>query len=387
MTPVRLAAVVSHPIQYYAPLFRTLAERVDLHVFFGQTLTAAQQAGAGFDTAFDWDVDLVSGYRSTVLDNVAAKPSPDHFFGCDTPEIGALLTNGDFDAVLVFGWYLKTFHQAIWAAKRVGIPVLVRGDSQLGTPRSLLNRAAKAVAYPPMLRAFDAALYVGQRSRAYYEHYRYPARRLFFSPHCVDTSWFAARATSAAGQALRTRLAIRPDEKVVLFAGKLVPFKRPLDVVDACAAASGVHVIVAGSGELEAEMRARAAALGVRLHALGFLNQTEMPAAYAAADVLVLPSTGRETWGLVANEALACGAPIVVSDAVGCAHDLAADGAAGQVYPVGDTGALARAILAILADPPPPIAIAAKSSAYSLGAAVNGMARSLEFALGRGVDI
>src|SRR5258708_26105592 len=85
---LRLAVVLSHPIQYYAPFFRALAERLDLHVFFGQTLTAAQQASAGFDTAFDWDVDLVSGYRSTFLNNIAARPGPVRFFGCDTPEIG-----------------------------------------------------------------------------------------------------------------------------------------------------------------------------------------------------------------------------------------------------------------------------------------------------------
>ena len=101
---------------------------------------------------------------------------------------------------------------------------------------------------------------------------------------------------------------------------------------------------MAGSGELEAHVEAAAAASGVPLHLLGFRNQTEMPAAYAAADCLVLPSDGRETWGLVANEALACGRPIIVSDACGCAPDLGCDGRAGRTFPMGDTEALARAI-------------------------------------------
>ncbi len=373
MRKPRFAAVASHPIQYYAPFFRTLASRVDLHVFFGQRLTPAQQANAGFDTPFDWDVDLLSGYASTFLTNVAARPGPDHFFGSDTPEIGALLRSGDFDALLVFGWYLKTFVQTTWAAKRLGLPVLVRGDSQLATPRGPAIRAAKAIAYPPLLRAFDAALYVGQRSRAYYEHYHYPANRLFFSPHCVDTAWFAARATAEAGCALRTRLRIAPEDKVVLFAGKLLPFKRPLDVVEACAETPSVHVVVAGSGELDAPLRARAGALGVRLHSLGFLNQTQMPAAYAAADVLVLPSTGRESWGLVANEALACGTPIIVSDAVGCAPDLAADGATGGVFPLGDIASLRQTIQVMLSAPPSREAIAARSDAYGLAAAADGV--------------
>ena len=77
-----------------------------------------------------------------------------------------------------------------------------------------------------------------------------------------------------------------------------------------------------------------------------------MPACYAACDVLVLPSTGRETWGLVANEALACGRPIIVSDAVGCAPDLAADGVVGRTFPLGNYKAF-EAIAAVLDDPPP----------------------------------
>jgi glycosyltransferase involved in cell wall biosynthesis len=385
---IRLAVVVSHPIQYYAPIFRELARRVDLHVFFAQSLSPAQQAAAGFGQAFDWDVDLLSGYPSTFLKNVAARPGPDHFLGCDTPEIGARLKRGGFDALLVFGWYLKSMVQAVWAAKSLGIPVIVRGDSHLDTPRGPLKRAAKAAAYPLMLRAFDAALYVGARSRAYYEHYHYPPSRLFFSPHCVDAAWFAARATPDRGRALRSRLGIAAQEKVVLFAGKLIPLKRPLDIVDACASADGAgpHLVVAGAGELEAAVRQRAAAMGVRLHLLGFQNQTEMPAVYAAADVLVLASD-RETWGLVANEALACGVPIIVSDTVGCAPDLAGDGAAGRIFPLGDTSALARAIGEVLHSPPSPEGIAAKSSAYTLGVALEGVERALaavaEFSLPR----
>ena len=374
----RLAVVVSHPIQYYSPLFRELARRLDLHVFFGQLASPAQQAAAGFGVPFDWDVDLLSGYRSTVLKNVAIRPGPGHFLGCDTPEIGAHLRSGDFDGLLVLGWYLKSFVQATWAARRLNIPVMIRGDSHLGTPRGLLTRSAKMLAYPPLLRAFDAALYVGVRSRAYYENYHYPAQRLFFSPHCVDADWFASRATPESRAMFRARLGIGPEEKAVLFAGKLLPFKRPLDVVEACATngARGAHLVVAGAGELELAMRQRADALGVMLHLLGFQNQTEMPAAYAAADVLVLPS-GRETWGLVANEALACGTPIIVSDAVGCAPDLAADRVAGRVVPLGDTAVLGRTIGEVLASPPSAQAIAAKSDTYSLGAAVAGIEAAL----------
>lgn len=377
---MRVAALISHPIQYYAPIFRELARRGDLHVFYGQRIAAEQQAQSGFGVAFDWDVDLMGGYASSFLTNVARRPGPDHFLGCDTPDVGRELKAGGFDALLLVGWYLKSFIQATIAAKRLGLPVVVRGDSHLGMPTGAIKKAVKDLAFPGLLRVFDGAAYVGERSRAFYRRYGYPDARLFRSPHCIDTEWFAAGASSNAGPALRARLGIDPAAKVLLFAGKLVPFKRPLDVIDAAgqlrAAGLDLQVLVAGSGELESALRERAAASGVPTHMLGFQNQSQMPAVYAAADVLALPSTGRETWGLVANEALACGTPIVVSDAVGCAPDLAV-GEVGRTFPLADVGALARCVEEVLRSPPRPEAIQRVSDAYGLSAAVDGIQEAL----------
>jgi glycosyltransferase involved in cell wall biosynthesis len=379
---MHLAIVASHPIQYYAPLFRELARRLDLTVFYAYLATPDDQARAGFGIGFEWDVDLLAGYRHVFLRNSAKRPGLDRFGGCDTPEIGARLAEGRFDAVLVLGWHLKTYLQAGFAAKRLGLALLARGDSQLSTPRSTVKRAAKTIAYPALLCLFDAALYVGKRSRAYWTHYRYPASRLFFSPHCVDTDWFAARATDAARTALRARLGLADQTKVALFAGKLLPFKRPFDLVAAAARLKaegrGLAVLVAGAGPLEGEIAATACSAGVSLHLLGFCNQTEMPAAYAAADVLVLPSDGRETWGLVANEALACGRPVVLSDAVGAAPDLAADKTAGRVFPVGNVSALATALDEVAKSPPTLPMIEAKSEAYNLCAAADGIEAAMK---------
>ena len=169
--------------------------------------------------------------------------------------------------------------------------------------------------------------------------------------------------------------------KAVLFAGKLVPFKRPLDLIDAIGAlgrdGSEVAVIVAGAGELKETMDTRAKNLKVSLYNLGFRNQSEMPAVYAASDVLVLPSDGSETWGLVANEALACGLPIVLSDAVGAGPDLVETTDTGRIFPMSNIAALAEAIGSVLTSQPPPAAIAAKSAAYSPAAAAEGVEAAL----------
>lgn len=374
---MRIAIFISHPIQYYSPIFRALSERCDLHVFYGQQLTAHQHSESGFGTNFHWDVDLLGGYKSTFLRNISSNPGPTHFGGCDTPEINVNLRTGGFDALVVTGWYLKSHIQALFAAKRFGIPVLVRGDSHLDTPQSALKRQIKALTYPSFLRLYDGALYVGQKSRLFYEYYRYPSQQLFFSPHCVDNDWFSERATADARAKLRNSCGIKEDVFLVLFAGKLLPFKCPLDVIAAAAkcreVGRDVQVMVAGSGELECEMRSKAAEASVPLHMLGFCNQSQMPSAYAAADALILPSNGRETWGLVANEALACGKPVIVSEACGCAPDLAADGKSGRTVAHGDIAALAAAVAEIMDHPLHTSQIRARSNRYSIAQAVDGI--------------
>jgi glycosyltransferase involved in cell wall biosynthesis len=382
---VRLAIVASHPVQYQAPLFRALAQRCDLHVLFAHRATKADQAAAGFNVGFDWDVDLTGGFVHTFLTNVARRPGLEEFSGCDTPEIGAALQRLAPDAALLMGWHLKCYWQAIWDCRRAGIPVMVRGDSQLATPRGLVKRASKALIYPMALRVFDAALYVGEQSRRYWVHYGYPADRMYFSPHCIDNDWFAARATAESRVELRRSCGIADAASVVLFAGKLAPFKRVSDMVDAAAlnrtSDKPVELLIAGAGELEESLRFRAFSARIPFHVLGFCNQSRMPSAYAAADVLVLPSSGNETWGLVANEALACGKPVIVSDACGCAADLAADGTAGAVFRCGNVEELAAAMRQLIERPPSLDAIAAKARRYSLEAAADGIleaARALQ---------
>src|SRR5262249_36150635 len=128
---MRLGFLVSHPIQYYAPLFRALAGLCDLTVYFAHRQTAEGQARAGFGVAFDWDIDRLSGYRSQFLTNVASRPSTDRYAGCDTPEVAREISAGRFDAVVVPGWALRSYWQAVRACRRAGVPVFVRGDCQL----------------------------------------------------------------------------------------------------------------------------------------------------------------------------------------------------------------------------------------------------------------
>lgn len=382
---MRLGVLASHPIQYQAPLFRALAERLDLEVFFAHRQTPEQQARAGFDTPFDWDVDLLSGYRHRFLRNRARRPGVDRFAGCDTPEIAEVVRAGRFDAFLVAGWHLLSYWQAIRACRRGGVPVLVRGDSHLGMSRSLAKRLVKEGLHRWLVRQFDGFLYVGRRNREYLLHYGADPGSLFFAPHFVDNAWFRARARAAAGErgTLRRSLGLAGHERVVLFAGRLVPFKRPGDLVRAItlvtAAAEGregVRLVVVGSGPLQGPLRDLALAVQAPVVFAGFRNQTELPSFYDLADLIVLCSEGNETWGLAVNEAMACGTPAVVSHAVGCAPDLIDGGMTGAVFPMGDVQGLAATIRAMLgrkADPAVQGALTEKMAIYSVETAVEGV--------------
>jgi glycosyltransferase involved in cell wall biosynthesis len=385
----RIAVVASHPVQYQAPFFRGLAQRADLTVFFCQRHDPALERAAGYADGFSWDVPLIDGYRHEWLTNVAPRPGVDRFGGCDTPDVADRIAEGAFDACIVQGWYLKSYAQAILACRRHGVPVLLRGDSQLATSRSAVKRAIKYWPYRVLLNTVAGHLVVGAANREYLTHYAVPDARLFDAPHAVDDRWFAAEARTARASGSREReraaLGIPADATVAVFVGRLVDMKRPLDVIRALTDSvvpSNLWGLFVGSGPLERDARALAGRLGARVRFAGFRNQRALPALYASADMLVLPSDARETWGLVANEALAAGLPIVVSDAAGCARDLAI-GEAGRQYRMGQVSQLAAAMTSMAAalDASPrdvADAVSERSAAFGCDVAVAGVLRAVE---------
>jgi glycosyltransferase involved in cell wall biosynthesis len=202
---------------------------------------------------------------------------------------------------------------------------------------------------------------------------------MHFVPHFIDNAWFRERAAHIDPQALRAELSVDSDTALLLFVGKFIPKKRPADVIRAARhlidRGQDVQVVLVGSGELEADLRDTARKLAVPVHFAGFKNQSELSHYYVGADLLVLPSDGGETWGLVVNEAMACSLPAVVSDAVGCAPDLIDSGETGEMYPMGDIKALALALeraLPLASRPHTAQALNRKMDVYSLETAVTG---------------
>ena len=127
----------------------------------------------------------------------------------------------------------------------------------------------------------------------------------------------------------------------MLFAGKFQARKRPIDAVQAVARLGAAALLVmAGDGPLAGEARTEASRLGIRLAWKGFINQSQLPAAFALADAVLVPSAW-ESWGLIVNEALASGVPCVVTTRVACAPDLIVDAVTGFTCEPSDVDAMA----------------------------------------------
>ncbi|MFT7662391.1 MAG: glycosyltransferase involved in cell wall biosynthesis, partial [Planctomycetota bacterium] len=326
--PYKLAYLVSHPIQYQAPLLRYLASQpdIDLTVFFLSDLSMQSHTDRGFGTQIDWDVPLVEGYRHHFL------PS---WYGTSRLNFAEPMVRGlrkhlegkGFDALWIHGWFHQVNLRAIRLARSINLPVFMRGESLLhdsgwkGHVKGLIQRR--------VLDNVDRFLAIGTRNAEFYRHHGVSDERIFNVPYAVDNNFFRERAEAASStrEDYRAELNLEPGRPVILFASKFITRKRPIDLLNAyySLAARGnepvPYLLFAGSGEEEHNLRQAAWQTGMdSIRFLGFRNQTELPRLYDLCNVFVLPSD-YEPWGLVLNEVMNAGRPIITSDCVGAAAD------------------------------------------------------------------
>jgi glycosyltransferase involved in cell wall biosynthesis len=359
---VRLAYLVSHPIQYQSPLLRRIAlePHIDLTVFFGSDFSIRGYHDKDFGVDVKWDVPLTDGFRHEFLPALYDNGSEGI---CSPVSRGILARLRGFDVLWVHGYATINQMQGILAANALDIPVLVRSDSQLkDRPRSSLKLASKRIFFALLRQLISGVLVSGSLNRDYWAHYLGADFPLFMLPYAVDNVWFqqqCALASSTRHQ-LQAELNLDPSRPVILFASKLQTRKRCSDLVSAyadyLATAPDVHapyLVIVGDGEERHSLERQVASLalpGVRF--VGFKNQSEMPRFLDLASVFVLPAR-HEPWGLIVNEAMNAAIPCIVTDDVGAQPDLITDGIEGCVYPVGDIPALTACLRRTLAPADP----------------------------------
>jgi glycosyltransferase involved in cell wall biosynthesis len=361
---VRLAYLVSHPIQYQAPLLRRIAQEpdIDLTVFFGSDFSVRDYRDEGFGVGVEWDIPLLDGYRYEFLPVLRDNANPGTFGPINYGIFGRLKGGKEaaaFDVLWVHGYSSVNALQGIVAAKTLGIPVLIRAEPWLGDrDRSGPILAAKQAFFKLLCRLVDGALPIGTLNAAYWRHYMGEDFPLYAMPYAVDNHYFQSRSEEAreGRTKLQNELKLDPSRPVILFASKLQGRKRCGDLIKAyrnllLGSDLRPYLVIVGDGEERVALEKGAVddkLEGVRF--CGFRNQSELPGFFDLSTVFVLPSR-HEPWGLIVNEVMNAGRAVIVSDEVGCQPDLIEDGIEGCVFPAGDVSALTDALRRVLATP------------------------------------
>jgi glycosyltransferase involved in cell wall biosynthesis len=378
-----LAVIQTHPVQYYTPIYRALEQDlgVPTTVIYGSDAGARGYRDREFGRQVQWDTDLLSGYHSVVLGHGPPEQA-------STRGLAAALARLRPAAVLLSGYSPRFYALAAGVALRSGQPLLLRAETtDASHPRGWLKANLRDGVLRRLYRRMRYCLYVGANARDHFCRLGVPTERLVFSPMSVPSrQHLQGDAAARARRRVRRQLGVSSQQQLVLFSGKLSRKKSPDHLLQAAMAlpeALRARLVLAfmGDGPLRQGLAQQAAAPGAPpLHLLGFKNQSQLSAFYHAADLLVLPSLYQETWGLVVNEALMHGCPVLVSDRVGCHRDLVAPGVTGHVFAHGEVSELARqlpAALALAADPATAQRCRDAVAAYSTLASARGVAAAL----------
>ena len=384
--PTRIAFLNTHPIQYKAPLYAYLNQAPDLDVsaLYMSDVSIRGEVDPGFKQGVQWDVDLLEGYHAVFLDPAMKRRQIKGFFSLTTPGVWNEVRSGRYDALIIHGHNFAAHHIALSAARSIGLPVFARCETHNSLARAGLKARLRRPVMSSFYRMFNGFLAIGTANAEFYVAMGVPDSKIFVVPYTVDNERFArmSKMTNEERSGLRARWGVNDNRPVVLFAAKYQPRKRPGDLVRACGQlireGLQLHLLMVGSGAMETELRALAASeLPTNAATFtGFLNQRELPRAYGACEVYVLPSTN-EPWGLAINEAMASGLPIVASREIGAVRDIVRDGETGRVFNAGDIRGLAAAVRDVIVQPERRRSMATASkdliSRWSFAECLNGM--------------
>lgn len=356
----RVVFLLSHPIQYFSPLFVEIAKQpdLDLLVLYCTDENVKGHIDQGFGVQVKWDIPLLDGYNYKFLKNNSWKPGLfKGFFGLINFDVIKVLHQERNSLFIIHGWSYFTNVLAIILGALIGCKICVRGDNpvKLETLKSKKLLVLKKIILGSFLFKFiDYFLYVGKQNKEYYKYYGVPEGKLIFTPHAVNNEMFRKEFERLKDTKIKTReeLGLPNDKFIILFAGKLISVKRPMDLLEAykLLANNNCALVFVGDGELKNEMNNFITNNNLQnVFITGFINQQEISKYYSIADIFVLPSQS-ETWGLVINEAMNFSLPILASDMVGAVDDLVVENTNGYIVKMGSTIELNQSMNKLLND-------------------------------------
>ena len=365
---MRLAVLITHPIQYFRPVFAALAQQpsLELRVFFGCDHGLRSCLDPDFGVSFAWDVPADEGFPH---DFISRAPLEQLSRLCPSLPLAwrtaRAISAWQPDQVLIFAYTPVFISLSTLLLKIQGQTLLLRADgTDRAFPRSWFKSSFKDVVLRLWYRQFRHVFPIGSDSDRHFARLGVAQSRRHPVAYAVDVDFFVQQQQLWSYQRsnLRSKLGIAPTDLVLLWSAKMTSVKAPFLLVEALAAMpevvrQRVWLVAMGDGILRQSFEAHLQPLlPGRTHFLGFCNQSEIGRGYAMADALVFPSTQGETWGLVVNEALQFGLAVIASDHPGCVADLLTldrDYPSGSaVFPSGDSNAFANALQAFVAAHP-----------------------------------
>lgn len=350
----------SHPIQYFAPLYQQMArqEGVELEVLYCSDQGVSEKKDEQFGTVFSWDIPLLEGYKYRFFHNYARRPGLTGFWGLQNWGIVGYLFHAPKSIIVINGWQFFIYIVAIIAGKMAGHTVCLRAESPLSRELAYTGKKKwlkRFLLGKILFRLPHYFLYIGKQNKAFYKYMGVADKSMIFTPYSVDNQRFQKYypESESAKQDIRTRLHLPPTNTIVLYSGKFMQKKRPLDLLQAWRNTNTENALLVfmGEGALRTEMEKY-----IEQHQLhnvrltGFVNQAEIPVYYAAADAYVMLSDADETWGLSTNEAMNLRLPVIISETTGCSADLVEQGVNGFRFPLGNVEDLSSKLQRILDD-------------------------------------
>ena len=374
-----LAVFETHPIQYHAPVWGAAAALgVPLHVCYGGDFSLRGYHDREFGTSLAWEKDLLAGYESTVLCANLDTP-PEDYESVNKHGVDEWLDEFKPSAVLACG-YTHPFDRAVLnGAGRRGIPLIYRGEANdSARERGVLKSLMRSVLLKRRYSQIERFLYIGEEAKRHYIRHGANSEQLDFSPYCVDTSPFhlGSHARRNLRSATRRKYEIPVESPVIMYSGKL-SHRKGVDLLVRAAHRMGrddLVILIVGDGALKHDLERIAGP--ARVIFVGFQNQSALSSFYHASDLLALPSRHSETWGLVVNEAMHHGLPVVVSEAVGSKLDLVVPGCTGEIAKRNDLIALESALRSCLeyaGNEKTEQSVRQKIEGYSIEAAASGL--------------
>jgi len=339
----RLVVLTEIIAPYRIPVFNALAEceGIDLHVIFLSQTDDSMRQWRIYSDEIRFSHEVLPSWRRRVGKyNILVNRSVTTALGQAQPDV---IVCGGYN-------YLASWQAQRWA-KRNGVHFLLWCES------TALDQRGRHVLVESLkenfLRHCDGFIVPGKSSWEYVHQMGIPPENIFVAPNAVDVNLFSTRVAALRNDPGRLRGELGLPPRYFLFVGRLVEAKGVLDLLEAYGKLSPelrseVGLVFAGDGPLRADCEAIAHSIFPgAVHFPGFVHRDELAGYYGLAECFILP-THTDPWGLVVNEAMACGLPVICSDVAGCAADLVK--ANGRIVAAQNTEQLAAAMQELATD-------------------------------------